>query len=151
MSEEDITWSVKVDWLNILNILNLDSILQISDLKREKALKKLTKTYTTEILLELEPSDLDALVADELKVLMKKELMLKARREEKMEKEMRSKVIPLKRGGIIKIDPRDFKDLDPNSDPEDIMEFLYKKFMDKGDNDDDDDDIHNEDSTGFYI
>jgi len=35
----------------------------------------------------------------------------------------------LKRGNGIKIDPRDFKDFDPNTSPEQLMKDFYKKIM----------------------
>ena len=129
MSEKELAWTVKLDWLNILQMLGLHTIIQISELKREKAIRKITKTFGFDVLIELECDDLDRLVVDELKELMKKELTLQARKEERIEKEMRSKVIPFKRGGIIKIDPRDFKDIDPNADPEEIMKAFYKKCL----------------------
>ncbi|MHA1147159.1 MAG: hypothetical protein ACTSR8_02835 [Promethearchaeota archaeon] len=152
MSEKSLVWTIKLDWLNILGILNLRSIHQIPELKIEKALKKITKYYSTEILLEMEPEELDTLIAGELKELMKKELTINAKRREKIEKDLRSKVIPFKQGGIIKIDPRDFKDLDPDAEPEEIFKFLSKKFFGRGDddNEDEDDDVQ-EDSSGFYI
>ena len=107
-------------------------------------------------MLQLAPDELDKLVAHELRDLMRKELALQARQQEKAEKEMRSKMIPFKHGGIIKMDPRDFEDLDPDADPEDILKYFYKKFMGKngkGDKDDTDDDKdkYREDSTGYYI
>ncbi len=149
MSNKDI-WTIKLDWLNILRILGLDSINQISEVKMERAIKKLSKTYGTQKLMELEPDELDHLLASELKDLMKRELALNAKKKEKMEKEVRSKVIPFKHGGIIRLDPRDFKDLDPNSDPEEIFNYFYKKLVGDDDEDDDDDDKYN-DKTGFYI
>jgi hypothetical protein len=154
MSEKEHTWTIQLDWLNILNLLGLESINQISELKRDKAIKKITKTFGNETLLELDPSELDNLVADELKELMKKELTLRQKKQEQIQKEMRSKFVPFKQGGIIKIDPRDFKDLDLDSDnPEDLLKALYKKLMgDKeGDDEDDEDNNFHEDSTGYYI
>ena len=152
MSEKEHIWAVKLDWLNILCLLNLNSIRQINEFKKEKAIKKLTKIYSTETLLDLEPAELDELVANELRDLMKKELSMNARKQEKLEREMRSKIIPFKRGVIIKIDPRDFKDLDVNAEPEDILKYFYKKFI-KGEDDDNDDDQdkYSEDDKGYYI
>ncbi len=155
MPEKEYSWIIKLDWLSILNQLGLESIHQISELKQDKAIKKLTKTFGTETLLELDPSELDKLVVDELKELMKKELLMRQRKQEKIQREMRSKFVPFKQGGIIKIDPRDFKDLDVDSDkPEDFLKALYKKLMGDSDNDDEKDDEDNnyyEDSTGYYI
>ena len=156
MPEKEFIWTVKLDWLNILSLLNLRSIHQIAEVKREKAIAKLTKSFGTETLLDIEPAQLDQLVANELRDLMKKELSLYEKRRERLEKGMRSKVVPFKQGGIIKIDPRDFKDIDPNADPEKIMDILTKKLMggedDEEDNDDKDDkDKYHEDKTGYYI
>jgi hypothetical protein len=154
MSEKEQSWTIQLDWLNILNLLDLESINQISELKRDKAIKKITKTFGNETLLELDPSELDNLVADELKELMKKELTLRQKKQEQIQKEMRSKFVPFKQGGIIKIDPRDFKDLDLDSDnPEDLLKALYKKLMGdrEGDDEDDEDNNYHEDSTGYYI
>ncbi len=151
--EEDnkqLSWTVKLDWLNIISMLNLDSISQIPKFKKEKALKRITKFYSTEALLEYEPDYLDKLVVNELKDLMKKELLLNERKQERMEKELRDKIIPLKRGSIIKIDPRDLKDF--KGDPEDMLKYLYKKFLGKDDDDKDDDkDNYKEDNTHYYI
>jgi hypothetical protein len=152
MSEKDICWTVKLDWLNILRLLRLVSINQIQELKREKAIKKITKTFGIEVLLDLQPEELDKLVVNELRELMHKELSMNARKKERMEKEMRRRFVPFKNGGIIKINPRDFKDLDLDAEPEDIIKQLAKKFL-KDDDDDSEDDKNNykEDSTGYYI
>ncbi len=147
---KEYSWSVKLDWLNILSKLNLESISQIPEFKKDKAIKRITKFYGIEALLEFEPSYLDKLIVNELKELMKKELLLNTRRQEKIEKEMRDKIIPLKRGGIIKIDPRDLKDF--KGDPEDALKYFYKKFLGEDDDDkDDDNDNYKEDNTGYYI
>lgn len=154
MSEKEQNWTIQLDWLNILNLLGLESINQISELKRDKAIKKITKTFGNETLLELDPLELDNLVADELKELMKKELTLRQKEQEQIQKEMRSKFVPFKQGGIIKIDPRDFKDLGIDSDnPEDLLKALYKKLMGdrEGDDEDDEDNNFHEDNTGYYI
>ncbi len=153
-NENDFSWTIQLDWLNIINLLNLDSIEQISQNKKERAIKRITKLYGTETLLDHDPNELDKLVANELKELMKKELSLNAKKQEKREREFRSKMIPLNRGGIIKIDPRDFKDFDfDEKNPEEIMKFLYKKFFNDDDDDkrDDESDDYKEDSTGYYI
>jgi len=147
---KDYSWSTKLDWLNILSFLNLESISQVPEYKKDKALKRITKFYGPEALMEFEPSYLDKLVTNELKELMKKELLLNARRQEKIEKDLRDKIIPLKRGGIIKIDPRDLKDF--KGDPEDVLKYFYKKFLGEDDDDKDDEkDNYKEDNTGYYI
>ena len=158
MSEKEDSWSLLLNWLNIVRILDLNSIHQIPESKRKKAVQKLTKSFGIKTLNSLEPDELETLVASELKELMKKELSLHEKRREKMEKEMHSKIIPLKRGGIIRINPKDFKDFDPDADPEDLLKMLYKKFI-KGDSDDngeddkgdEDSDSYYEDRTGYYI
>jgi hypothetical protein len=75
---------------------------------------------------------------------------LNERKQERMEKEFRDKVVPFKRGSIIKIDPRDLKDF--KGDPEDMIKYFYKKFLGKDDDDKDDDkDNYKEDNTHYYI
>jgi len=152
--EKDSFWSVKLDWLNILQMLKLDSINQIPEFKRVKAIKKVTKTYDIDTLIEMDPIEVDKLVVHELRELMRKELNnIKARKKERLEQ--RSKFVPFKNGGVFKINPRDFKDLDidpENADPEEILKKIAKKLM-KDDDDDSDDDKkkYKEDTTGYYI
>ena len=147
MSEKE-AWAYQLDWLNIIHLMGLDSIYQIPEHKREKVVKKLTKLYDTELLLSFTPSELDELVANELNILMKKELILHDRQKKRIEKQLRSKMGPL-RQGIIPIDMNDLKDLDPK----DIMKFFSKKLMGKEDEDDNDDDndTNIDDKTGYYI
>lgn len=154
MSEKHTYWSVKLDWLSILQILKLESINQIPEFKREKAIKKVTKTYDIDTLMEMDPIELDKLVVHELRDLMRKELNnIKARKKERLEQ--RSKFVPFKNGGVFKINPRDFKDLDfdpETADPKEILKQIAKKLM-KDDDDDSDDDKkkYKEDTTGYYI
>jgi len=153
MPEKEHFWTAKLDWLNILRKLKLDSINQIQEFKREKAIKKITKTYSIDTLLNLEPEELDRIVVTELKELMRKELTLNARRKERIKKEMQNRFVPFKNGGIIKIDPNDFKDLDlDGKNPEEILKKIAKKFL-KDDEDESDDETKNykEDNTGYYI
>lgn len=112
MTEDDkeLLWTIKLDWLNIVSLLDLDNINQITELKKLKALRKITGKYGSEKLMEYDPEYLENLVADELKELMKKELTINAKKQAEREREIRSKVIPFKKGGIIKLDPRDLKD-----------------------------------------
>lgn len=147
MSEKE-AWAYQLDWLNIIHLMGLDSIYQIPEHKREKVIKKLTKLYDTELLLTFTPSELDELVANELNILMKKELILHDRQKKRIEKQLRSQMGPLRKG-IIPIDMNDLKDLDPK----DIMKFFTKKLMGKEDEDDNDDDNDKnvEDNTGYYI
>ncbi|MFX0072449.1 MAG: hypothetical protein ACFFAO_15295 [Candidatus Hermodarchaeota archaeon] len=153
MSDKEYSWTVKLDWLHILNLLDLVSINQIPEIKRDKAIKKLSRTFGSDALLDLEPSELDRLVAEELKELMKKELTVRDREKERIKKEMQSKFIPFKQGGIIKIDPRDLKDLniDPNN-PDDLLKAFRKMMGDKdGDDDKDEENSFYEDRDGYYI
>ena len=147
MSEKE-AWAYQLDWLNIIRLMGLDSIYQIPEHKREKVVKKLTKLYDTELLLSFTPSELDELVANELNILMKKELIVHERQKKRIEKQFISQMGPLKKG-IIPIDMNDLKDLDPK----DIMKFFSKKLMGKEDEDDNDDDndTNVDDKTGYYI
>jgi hypothetical protein len=148
----DNNWSIQLDWLNIINILGLDRIEQISKSKRAKALKKVTKAYGTELLNTMKPEELDQLVANELSSLMKRELGEISRRNEKMKKEIQSKMLPLKKGRIIGINMSDLRDLDPKADIEDIIKYFSKKLSDNNDDDDDEeDDGPDEDKNGIYI
>jgi hypothetical protein len=157
MTEKEFPWMVKLDWLNVLNHLGLDSIIQISEIKIDKAIRKLSRTFGNETLSDLECDELDQLVANELKDSMRKELTENEKKKEKLEREIKSKIIPFKQGGIIKIDPRDFKDIkdvDPNGNPEDILKAIYKKLMGASDDDDEEEDDKSdssEDNTGYYI
>jgi len=151
MSDKEI-WSYQLDWLNIIKLLGLKSIIQIPEFKKDKAIKKVTKIYGTELLLTFKPTELDELVANELRDLMKRELLINSRKQEKLEKEARSKMMPFKKGGIIGINMNDLKDLDPNADPEEIFKFLSKKFLGDDDEDDEDrNDRYDEDKSGYYI
>jgi hypothetical protein len=155
MTNKDI-WVVKLDWFRIISLLDLDSINDIPEFKKEKAIKRLTKLYGTKTLLDLNNKELDILVANELRDFLRKELDYRAKKKARMEREMRNKMDGLKQGRIIRIDPRDFEGLDLNADPEEVLESLYKKFMNKGDNkepdeNDEDKDEYSEDRTGYYI
>jgi hypothetical protein len=152
MSEKKI-WSYQLDWLNIISILGLESINQIPEYKKEKAIKRLTKTYGDEVLLTLKPSELDELVANELRDLMKKELTIHAKQQERMEKELKNRLGSLKKGGVIPINLNDLKDIDPDVDLEELIKYFSKKFMGKDDDKDHDDDLdpYDEDKSGYYI
>ncbi len=152
MSEKDI-WTIKLDWLNIIHYLGLDTIDEIPELKREKAIKKITKLHGSEALMELESRELEELVANELLESMKKELSTKAKKQEQIERDIQNKFIPFKNGGIININQKDLKDLDIdlNGDPTEILKKLAEKFFRPGKDDDDDNDYYDEDHTGYYI
>ena len=149
---EKFVWSSQLDWLNIINMLGLDTVEQIPELKKEKALRKLHKLYGTEVLLSLLPHELDELVAGELRNVMKKELTSQARKKAQEERAMQDKLMSFKKGNVIGINMNDLKDLDPNASPEDIFKYLSKKFLNNDDDDEDDDtDRYDEDKSGYYI
>ncbi|UCC20988.1 MAG: hypothetical protein JSV62_06810 [Promethearchaeota archaeon] len=149
--KKEFCWVTKLDWLNILSMLNLERINQIPEFKKEKAIRKITKMHSTEALLEFEPSYLDKLVVNELKELMKKELIQNERKQREAEKDLREKIIPFKQGGIIKLDPRDLPK-DFNGDPKELIKYFKKIFGDDDDdNNDDDKDRYKEDNTRYYI
>ena len=150
---DDKPWIYQLDWLKIISILGLNSIHEIPQFKKDKALKRLTRLYSNEVLLKLEPEELDELVADQLRDLMKKELAIIARTQEKIEREIQSKANPFKNGGIIPINLNDLKDFDPDMDPEELLKFLSKKFRLNDDDDENDDgkDKYDDDKTFYYI
>jgi hypothetical protein len=152
MSEKK-NWSYQLDWLNIISILGLDSITQIPEYKKDKAIKKLSKTYGDDVLLTLKPNELDELVANELSDLMRKELTMHARKQEKMEREFKNQFGSLKKGGIIPINLNDLKDIDPDVDLEELIKYFSKKFMGDDDDADGDDDLdsYDDDKSGYYI
>ncbi len=153
-NEEELSWTVKLDWLNIVLMLKLQSITEIPEFKREKAIKRVSKMYGLQTLTECEPETLDKFVVNELRDILKKELIQNSKKQERMEKEIRNKFIPMKKGGIIRLDPRDLKDF--KGDPEEMLKYLYKKFLGEGGDGDDDDkddrkDKNKDDNTGYYI
>ena len=148
---QNYNWSFQLDWLNILKILGLVKIEQIPESKKAKALKRINKVYDAEILNTLKPEELDQIVANELRGLMKKELSAIAKQNEKIEKDIRDKMLGPKKGGVIGIN---MSDLDPNADIEDIIKFLSRKLNKNDDDDDfdlDDEDEPDEDKSGIYI
>ena len=153
MTKKKYIWRVKLDWLSILEKLGLSSIDQIPEYKRERAIKNVAKMFDSEELLDASPTELDDLVVNELRDLMKKELKEKQRKENEMREKFKKNIVPLKQGGIIRINPKDLKDLDTDGNPEDILKYLYKKIFgnDRRDHRDDDEDNIDEDRTGYYI
>ena len=144
MTEKE-PWAYQLDWLNIVSILRLDSIEQIPEIKRERVIKKISKLYGAESLLSFNPSELDELVANELRELMKKELIILARRREKIEKQLKSKMFLLKNPRVNEI-----KDMNPDE----LFKYLSNKMMGKKEDDDDQDDDqdkYNEDKNSYYI
>lgn len=153
MTKKKHIWRVKLDWLSILEKLGLSSIDNIPEYKRERAIKNVAKTFPKDELLDASPTELDDLVANELKDLMRKELKEKQRKENEMREKFKKNIVPLKQGGIIRINPKDLKDLDTDGNPEDILKYLYKKIFGKDakrDERDEEDNI-DEDKTGYYI
>jgi hypothetical protein len=152
MSESD-EWSSQLDWLNIIEILDLESIHQIPELKKKKVIKKLSKLYGSEVLLSLTPNELDELVANELRDIMKKELITYARRKQQIENSVKRRMSPLKKGKIIGINMNDLKDIDPNADPEEIIRYFSKKLLGDNDEDDNDEDAdkYDDDKDSYYI
>jgi len=148
MTEKE-AWAYQLDWLNIVSILRLDIIDQIPEIKRERVIKRITKLYGSESLLSFKPSELDELVANDLRELMKKELVMHARQKQKIEKQMKAKMSPLKNPGVIGIDMNEIKDMNPDE----LMKFFSNKLMGKKDDDDqdDDNDKYNEDKNSYYI
>ena len=146
---EKEAWAYQLDWLNIVSILRLDSIEQIPEIKRERVIKRISKLYGAESLLSFKPSELDELVANDLRELMKKELIMHARRKEKIAKQMKAKNSPLKNPGVIGIDMNEIKDMNPDE----LMKFFSNKFMGKKNDDDrdDDNDKYSEDKNSYYI
>jgi hypothetical protein len=146
---EKEAWALQLDWLNIISILRLDSIEQIPETKRDRVIKRISKLYGAESLLSFKPSELDELVANDLRELMKKELIMHARRKEKIAKQMKAKMSPFKNPGVIGIDMNEIKDMNPDE----LMKFFSNKFMGKKNNDDqdDDNDKYSEDKHSYYI
>jgi len=146
---EKEAWAYQLDWLNILSILRLDSIEQIPETKRERVVKRISKLYGAESLLSFKPSELDELVANDLRELMRKELIMHARRKEKIAKQMKAKMSPFKNPGVIGIDMNEIKDMNPDE----LMKFFSNKLMGKkkDDDQDDDNDNYSEDKNSYYI
>ena len=150
MSKKE-AWVYQLNWLNIIHLLGLDSFSQIPEHKRIKVVKKLTKLYDTELLLSFNPSELEELVANELNILMKKELISHERQKKRSEKQVINKMGSLRKR-IIPIDMNDLKDLDPE-DLENMKKFFSKMMMGKEDEEDNDEDndTNLDDKTGYYI
>ena len=148
MTEKE-AWALQLDWLNIVSILRLDTIDQIPESKKEKVIKNISKLYGEESLLSFKPSELDELVANELRELMRKELIIHAKQKEKIEKQMKARMSPFKNQGVMRIDMNEIKDMNPDE----LMKFFSKQLMGKKDDDDqdDDNDKYNEDKNSYYI
>ena len=147
MTEKE-AWALQLDWLNIVSILRLDIIDQIPEFKRDRVIKKITKLYGAESLLSFKPGELDELVANELRELMKKELVSHARQKEKLERQMKAKMSPFKNPGVMRIDMNDIKDM-----PDELKNFFSRQLTGKNPEKDqeDDDDKYSEDKNSYYI
>ncbi|MEJ2248428.1 MAG: hypothetical protein P8Y70_00980 [Candidatus Lokiarchaeota archaeon] len=153
MFDYDDSWSIKIDWLNVLSILGLDSIEQIPEDKRQKAIKKVSKSFDADILSDLTPEELEELVANELRDILKREILAIKREKERMRRDIQNRIVPLGNGAKFKINIDDLKNLEGMNN--DFIKKLLKMFKGSDDDDDDDDDdndsrIH-EDRTGYYI
>ena len=142
-------WVLMLDWSSIISILQLNTFDQIPEIKRERVIKKISKLYGQETLLTFKPSELDELVANELRELMKKEIATHARERVKLERQMKAKMAPFKNQGVMRIDMNEIKDMDPDE----LMKFFSNKIMGKKDDDDqdDDNDKYGEDKNSYYI
>ena len=147
MTEKE-AWALQLDWLNIVSILRLDIIDQIPEFKRDRVIKKITKLYGAESLLSFKPGELDELVANELRELMKKELVSHARQKEKLERQMKAKMSPFKNPGVMRIDMNDIKDM-----PDELKNFFSRQLTGKNPEKDqeDDDEKYDEDKYSYYI
>lgn len=141
-------WALLLDWSNILSILGLDVINQIPEFKKERVVKKISKLYGEESLLSFKPSELDELVANELRELMRKELATHARQKERLEKQMKAKMSPFKNPGVMRIDMNDIKDM-----PDELKNFFSRQLTGKNPEKDqeDDDEKYDEDKYSYYI
>ncbi|MBY9012738.1 MAG: hypothetical protein KGD70_10225 [Candidatus Lokiarchaeota archaeon] len=142
-------WVLMLDWSSIVSFLQLDTFDEIPETKRERVIKKISKLYGQETLLTFKPSELDELVANELRELMKKEIATHAREREKLERQMKAKMAPFKNQGVMRIDMNEIKDMDPDE----LMKFFSNKIMGKKNDDDpdDDNDKYSEDKNSYYI
>ena len=147
MTEKE-AWALQLDWLNIVSILRLDIIDQIPEFKRDRVIKKITKLYGAESLLSFKPGELDELVANELRELMKKELVSHARQKEKLERQMKAKMSPFKNPGVMRIDMNDIKNM-----PDELKNFFSRQLTGKNPEKDqeDDDEKYDEDKYSYYI
>ena len=141
-------WALLLDWSNILSILGLDIIDQVPEFKKERVIKKISKLYEAESLLSFKPSELDELVANELRELMRKELTTHARQKERLEKQMKAKMSPFKNPGVMRIDMNDIKNM-----PDELKDFFTRQLTGKKPDSDqeDDDDKYSEDKNSYYI
>ena len=143
-------WTYKIDWFKIIQMLTLNSIEQIPEYKKQKAFLKLEKDFGSENLADMEPEYIEELVGVELRKLMQKELIDMKKKQKELRK--KSRIIPLKHGGIIKIDASDFKDLkNMEGDIQDMLKGFLDKYFNQEDDDSDLGDDDDSDSTGYYI
>ncbi|MFX1324230.1 MAG: hypothetical protein ACFE8N_04690 [Promethearchaeota archaeon] len=141
-NDRDFLWTIKLDWFNILSKLNLDNIDHIPEDKKSKAIRRLTRIYGEDNLMDFEPEYLENLVVNELKDILKNKLMANARKQREMEQKIREKMIPFKNGRIINIDPREL--------PEEVRKY-FQRFLGDDDEEDSDEDKYKEDRKSYYI
>ena len=152
---EKEAWAYQLNWLNIVSILRLDKYDDIPEAKRERAVKRISKLYGAESLLSFQPSELDELVANDLRELMKRELQMHARNKDKIAKQMKAEMSPLKNPGVIGIDVNEIKDM--NFD--ELKKYFSNKYnlmrkkddKDQNDDTDTDTDKYSEDKNSYYI
>ena len=111
--EEKEAWALQLDWSNIVSILRLDKFDQIPEAKKVRVIKKVSKLYGAKALLSFNPSELDELEANELREMMRKEIITHTRQKEKLERQMKARMTPFKNQGVMRIDMNEIKDLNP--------------------------------------
>ncbi len=147
MIDKKHAWTGKLDWLNILNLMDFESISQISDFERNKAIQTVTDLYGSEFLLEVEPEELDSLVVHELKLLLKDKINLRSKQQKKAELEQKKM---LKMSNPKKIKTYFYGIGDPEMIPKEIYKYM-KKMRDDEDDEDDDSANDNEDNTSYHL
>ncbi len=128
--KDDFCWNKFLDWQRILSLLDLECIENVPETKIQIAFQNITDFYGLEDLLLFEPNFLDSLVVKELKILLRKELLLKntTNKNKDIINYLSKNSIPTNRGTLIKIDPRNLKGFTGNSF-EDLIKHLSKKFF----------------------
>lgn len=137
MTTKKFIWTIKLDWLNIVNKLGLSSIHQIKELTQTIALENLNEKYGSEQLLTFECQELEDLVFKELEILLKKQRSSSKKSGKKTKK------------------PRSPSDMFPSNvikirGSSKLAKELMRAMEEMQDHDDEDDDVR-EDNTGYYI
>ncbi len=147
MIDKKYAWTGKLDWLNILNLMNFDSISQVSDMERYKAIQTVTDLYGPEFLIEVEPEELDSLVVHELKIILKDKINLRSKQLKKAEIEQKKM---LKMSNPKKVKTYFYGMGDPEMIPKEIYKYM-KKMREDEDDDDDDSTSDSEDNASYYL